>query len=240
MKTPVKQILLAASTAIICSAATAVAVTSATAPDRAAFPAAGEPEGGAFYTVANSVTPATDFTKAAESTINGVVSIKSFSTPRGYAQQGGGQGFFGDPFFEYFFGQPQQRQQPQQREKPREQQRGLGSGVIISKDGYIVTNNHVIDEAERLEVTLNDNRTFDATVIGADPTTDLALIKIDATDLPVIPMGDSEQLKVGEWVLAVGNPFGFTSTVTTGIVSAKSRSISGVSHSRPMGIESYI
>ena len=240
MKTPVKQILLAASTAIICSAATAVAVTSATAPDRSAFPAAGEPEGGAFYTVANSVTPATDFTKAAESTINGVVSIKSFSTPRGYAQQGGGQGFFGDPFFEYFFGQPQQRQQPQQREKPREQQRGLGSGVIISKDGYIVTNNHVIDEAERLEVTLNDNRPFDATVIGADPTTDLALIKIDATDLPVIPMGDSEQLKVGEWVLAVGNPFGFTSTVTTGIVSAKSRSISGVSHSRPMGIESYI
>lgn len=146
---------------------------------------------------------------------------------------------FNDPFFEYFFGSP--RSNPRQQEQaPREQQRGLGSGVIISPDGYIVTNNHVIDEAERLEITLNDNRTFDATVVGTDPSTDLALIKIDATGLPVIPMGDSEQLKVGEWVLAVGNPFGFTSTVTTGIVSAKSRSISSTSHTRPMGIESYI
>ena len=144
-----------------------------------------------------------------------------------------------DPFFEYVFGSP--RSNPRQQEQaPREQQRGLGSGVIISPDGYIVTNNHVIDEAERLEITLNDNRTFDATVVGTDPSTDLALIKIDATGLPVIPMGDSEQLKVGEWVLAVGNPFGFTSTVTTGIVSAKSRSISSTSHTRPMGIESYI
>ena len=111
--------------------------------------------------------------------------------------------------------------------------------MIISSDGYIVTNNHVIDEAERLEVTLNDNRTFDATVVGSDPTTDLALIKIDTKDLPVIPMGDSEALKVGEWVLAVGNPFGFTSTVTAGIVSAKGRSIGSGGHGR-MNIESYI
>ena len=236
MKTSMKYILMAAATAVVCSAVTAVTVNALTSDNIQAIASEQAPERGSFFTVANSVTPANDFTKAAESTINGVVSIKSFSTPRGYGQ-GGGQGFFGDPFLEYFFGQPQQRQ-PQQQ--PREQQRGLGSGVIISKDGYIVTNNHVIDEAERLEVTLNDNRTFDATVIGTDPSTDLALIKIDATELPVIPMGDSEGLKVGEWVLAVGNPFGFTSTVTTGIVSAKSRSISGVSHSRPMGIESYI
>ena len=112
--------------------------------------------------------------------------------------------------------------------------------MIISADGYIVTNNHVIDEADRLEVTLNDNRTFDATVVGSDASTDLALIKIEAKDLPVIPMGDSEALKVGEWVLAVGNPFGFTSTVTTGIVSAKGRSIGSQSHGGRMGIESYI
>ncbi len=189
----------------------------------------------------------TDFTKAAESTINGVVSIKSFATPRGYGyNRGGNQDMFNDPFFEFFFGSPNgsRRNQPQ-RQQPRneedaQQQLGLGSGVIISKDGYIVTNNHVIDGAERLEVTLNDNRTFNATVIGADPTTDLALIKIDENDLPVIPMGDSDALKVGEWVLAVGNPFGLTSTVTTGIVSAKARSISSATNGRRMGIESYI
>ena len=148
----------------------------------------------------------------AGSTINGVVSIKSYATPRGYSQGGNGGGFFNDPFLEYFFGNPgggNRRSQPRQQEQQRQQPSGLGSGVIISADGYIVTNNHVIDDAERLEVTLNDNRTFDATVIGADPTTDLALIKIDAADLPVIPMGDSESLKVGEWVLAVGNPFGY-------------------------------
>ena len=167
-----------------------------------------------------------------------MVSIKSYATPRGGYSQGGG-GFFNDPFFEYFFGNPGGSQRRQQQE-PKQQQMGLGSGVIISSDGYIVTNNHVIDDAERLEITLNDNRTFDATVIGADAMTDLALIKIDAKDLPVIPMGDSESLKVGEWVLAVGNPFGFTSTVTTGIVSAKARSIGSATHSRPMGIESYI
>lgn len=174
----------------------------------------------------------TDFTKAAESTVNGVVSIKSYATPRNSFD-----GYSIDPF-EFFFG-PQQRQ-PQQT--PKQQQTGLGSGVILSKDGYIVTNNHVIDGAEKLEVTLNDNRTFNATVIGADPITDLALIKVDADDLHVIPMGDSENLMVGEWVLAVGNPFGFTSTVTTGIVSAKARNISSLTHSptRAGSIESYI
>lgn len=193
-----------------------------------------------FYRVANPIPrEGADFTRAAESTINGVVSIKSYATPAGrYSSQR--NDFFSDPFFEYFFGTPRRQEQPRQPEQPRQQQLGLGSGVILSADGYIVTNNHVIDQAERLEVTLNDNRTFDATVIGTDATTDLALIKIEASDLPVISIGDSESLKVGEWVLAVGNPFGFTSTVTTGIVSAKGRSIAGITHSRPMGIESYI
>ena len=181
-----------------------------------------------------------DFTQAAESTVNGVVSVKSFATPRA-RQQYNQQDFFNDPFFEYFFGHPSTpRQQPRQQEKPSQRQVGLGSGVIISPDGYIVTNNHVIDGAERLEVTLNDNRNFNATVIGADPTTDIALIKIEAPDLHVIPMGDSENLKVGEWVLAVGNPFGFTSTVTAGIVSAKARNISTTTGMPSGGIESYI
>ena len=206
---------------------------------------------GSLFTVSQRNVTNTDFTEAAESTINGVVSIKSFVTPRnsyGYGNRGGGYDPFSDPFFEFFFGGSPRRQQPQQNDsdneskKAPEQQLGLGSGVILSSDGYIVTNNHVIDGAERLEVTLNDNTTYDATVIGSDPTTDLALIKIEAEDLPVIPVGNSDDLKVGEWVLAVGNPFGFTSTVTTGIVSAKARSISSVTHSRSnsMGIESYI
>ena len=187
-----------------------------------------------------------DFTNTAESTVNGVVSIKSYATPRARQQVnpwgGGGSDFFSDPFFEYFFGSPRQQQPRQQEpEAPKQRQIGLGSGVIISQDGYIVTNNHVIADAERLEVTLNDNRNFNAKVIGADPTTDLALIQIDAPDLHVIPMGDSEKLKVGEWVLAVGNPFGFTSTVTSGIVSAKARNISTTTGARGNGgIESYI
>lgn len=178
-----------------------------------------------------------DFTRAAESTINGVVSIKSYATPQ-VGNYGGSPYGFNDPFLEYFFGGGQRRQQ-QQRQNPREQQLGLGSGVILSQDGYLVTNNHVIKGAERLEITLNDNRTFDATVVGSDAATDLALLKIDATGLPVIPMGDSDDLKIGEWVLAVGNPFGFTSTVTAGIVSAKARSLSGARGGQ-MTIESYI
>ena len=186
-----------------------------------------------------------DFINASEQTVNGVVSVKSFATPQGrqaYGMQGDG-GYFDDPLFDFFFGNPgRRRQMPrQEQDQPKQQQLGLGSGVIISNDGYIVTNNHVIDGAERLEVTLNDNRNFEATVIGADPDTDLALIKIDAPDLHVIPMGNSEDLRVGEWVLAVGNPFGFTSTVTSGIVCAKARNIStSVGEPSRGGIESYI
>lgn len=241
-----KIILLAAGSAVLSSALTAGVMKEAlgSGDDFSAInnSAVTTTDAGSFYKASMSpAASATDFTQAAESTINGVVSIKSYVTPRGYSRQGQSQGgFFGDPFFEYFFGSPQRQQPQQQPQQPREQQLGLGSGVILSPDGYIVTNNHVIDEAERLEVTLNDNRTFDATVIGTDPSTDLALIKIDATDLPIIPMGDSERLKVGEWVLAVGNPFGFTSTVTTGIVSAKGRSIPSSNQHRQMGIESYI
>ena len=185
-----------------------------------------------------------DFTNAAEQTVNGVVSVKSYATPHSQQRGGyGGEEYFSDPFLEFFFGSPRRQQQPQRQpqEEAQPRQIGLGSGVIISADGYIVTNNHVIEKAEKLEVTLNDNRNFPATVIGADPLTDLALIKIEAPDLHVIPMGNSEDLHVGEWVLAVGNPFGFTSTVTTGIVSAKARNISTTTQSPSKGnIESYI
>ncbi|MDE6010478.1 MAG: trypsin-like peptidase domain-containing protein, partial [Muribaculaceae bacterium] len=114
----------------------------------------------------------------------------------------------------------------------------LGSGVIVSADGYIVTNNHVIDGAEKLEILLNDNSTYDARVIGTDAATDLALLKIDAKGLSPITFGDSEAVKIGEWVLAVGNPFGFNSTVTAGIVSAKARSLGN--NSGNLGIESFI
>lgn len=182
------------------------------------------------------------FITVAEKTVNGVVSVKSFASPRRGSYGGGYDDFFSDPFFEYFFGQPgRRRQTPDRQDEPQEQQLGLGSGVILSADGYIVTNNHVIDGAERLEVTLNDNRNFAATVIGTDEVTDLALIKIDATDLHLIPMGDSDSLRVGQWVLAVGNPFGFTSTVTSGIVSAKARNISTSTQTPGNGgIEAYI
>ncbi len=192
-----------------------------------------------------------DFTRAAEATVNSVVSIKSYVKParqRRSQEMGGFNPFEGDPFFEFFFGPSQPRQQrprskenEESKEEPQMRQSGLGSGVIIDSDGLIITNNHVIDGADRLEVTLNDNRSFDATVVGTDATTDLALIKIDADNLQAITMGDSENLRVGEWVLAVGNPFGFTSTVTAGIVSAKARNISSTTGYRSrQGIESYI
>ena len=185
----------------------------------------------------------TDFTEAAEKTVNEVVCIKSYQARRQNPYGGGGYDPFG--MFEYFFGQPQQRQQPQQRRQHQGEddlvQAGLGSGVIVSEDGYIVTNNHVIANADKLEILLNDNSTYEAEVIGTDEATDLALIKIDAKGLSPITFGDSEAVKIGEWVLAVGNPFGFTSTVTTGIVSAKARSLgTNSSNGGNLGIESFI
>lgn len=176
-----------------------------------------------------------DFTVVAENTINSVVSIKNLATVQ---QNPFGSGDF-DPF-EFFFGPgfgggQRRQQQPKAESKP--QPRGMGSGVVISADGYIVTNNHVIDGAEKIEVTLNDNRTFNATLVGTDDKTDIALLKINAKDLHPLTFGDSEALKVGEWVVAVGNPFGFNSTVTAGIVSAKAR---GLSEGSSMGIKAFI
>ncbi|MDE6717650.1 MAG: Do family serine endopeptidase [Muribaculaceae bacterium] len=195
-----------------------------------------------FIRTANTPAFETDFTVAAEKTVNAVVCIKSFTARQQnpYGNSGGMDPFGG--MFDFFFGNPQPRQQPRQQQPRNSEpvQSGLGSGVIISEDGYIVTNNHVIDGADRLEVLLNDNSTYDAKIIGTDEATDLALLKIDAKGLAPITFGDSETLKVGEWVLAVGNPFGFNSTVTTGIVSAKARSLGSNSHKSPMTIESFI
>ncbi|MGB3210668.1 MAG: DegQ family serine endoprotease [Desulforhopalus sp.] len=141
----------------------------------------------------------------------------------------GGQGqeeLFNHPFFDQFFGPQSRRQIP----KPREfTQRGQGSGFIISKDGFILTNNHVVEGADNIKVTLSDNRDFDAKVIGTDPQTDVALLKIeDPSNLPVLPLGNSANLEPGEWVIAIGNPFGLSQTVTVGVVSATGRSSVGI------------
>lgn len=128
--------------------------------------------------------------------------------------------FQGDPFFEEFFGQIMPPQQ--QRQVPR---RGKGSGFIINKDGYVLTNNHVIEGADKIKVTLMDGRSFDAEKVGQDPTFDLAIIKIKANGLPSLELGDSDNTEIGEWVVAIGNPYGLENTVTTGVISAKNRTL---------------
>ncbi len=157
-----------------------------------------------------------DLTYAAENAVYGVVNIEAtkevkVSTSRGY-----------DPFYE-FFGIPQQRQGD--RGSSTREQRSGGSGVIISEDGYIVTNNHVIEGATSLKVNLYNGRSYEGKIIGSDPTTDIALIKIEGSELPTIPFASSDELRLGEWVLAIGSPFDLRSTITAGIVSAKARQL---------------
>ena len=160
-----------------------------------------------FANLPGAINEALDFTYAAELTVHAVVHVKTESTiARTYR----------NPIYEFFYGQPYREEQPVV---------GFGSGVIISDDGYIVTNNHVIANSDKISVTLNDNREFKAELIGNDPSTDIALLKIDQDNLPFVRWGDSEKLRLGEWVLAVGNPFNLTSTVTAGIVSAKGRNL---------------
>lgn len=168
-----------------------------------------------------------DLTDAAEKSVHAVVHIKSTQNGRTRTVRRA------PDIYDFFFGDGTGREQTI-RTQPRV---GFGSGVILSKDGYIVTNNHVIADADEITVTLNDNRTYPARLVGADENTDLALVKIEGDEaLPYLTVGDSDSLKVGEWVLAVGNPFNLTSTVTAGIVSAKARSL-GVYNG---GIESFI
>lgn len=165
-----------------------------------------------------------DLTYAAENAVKAVVNIEATVTVAGRSMPR-------DPFFE-FFGYPEGY-----RQSPREARAG-GSGVIISEDGYIVTNNHVIDNATKLRVKLHDGRAFDAEIIGSDPATDVALIKIEASGLPTLPFGSSDELRLGEWVLAIGYPMELQSTITAGIVSAKARRLGALDNSG--GIESFI
>lgn len=172
------------------------------------------------------------FTYAAEKVMPSVVHIKSTVVRRNTSSQRNNvpdpfRDFFGDDFFS----------NPNQQRAPRPQV-GTGSGVIISTDGYIVTNNHVIDGAQDIEVSLSDNQSYKATLIGTDPSTDIALIKIDVEGLSAITLGNSDEVRVGEWVLAIGNPFNLNSTVTAGIVSAKARNINILRDQR--AIESFI
>ena len=179
-----------------------------------------------------------DFTLTAETVKDAVVHITSTQTHLANGQNPFGQqgSPFGNDFFERFFGpnQPFAPQPPQQGPA----RVGTGSGVIIRENGYIVTNNHVIENADDIEVALLDNRTYKATLVGTDPTTDLALLKIEDTDLPVVKLTDSDRVRVGQWVMAVGNPFNLNSTVTAGIVSAKGRSINILRNQS--AIESFI
>ncbi|HDP24095.1 MAG TPA: DegQ family serine endoprotease [Deltaproteobacteria bacterium] len=169
--------------------------------------------GKAFATIAREASPAVVFIKV-EKTVQSGPAI--------------GPSPFSDEFFRRFFGEPfPNRPMPSPRQRER-QVRGQGSGFIISPDGYILTNNHVVGEADRIQVKLLDGREFTAKVIGTDPPTDVAVIKIDAANLPVLAIGDSDTLEVGEWVLALGNPFGLSHTLTAGIVSALGRTSVGI------------
>ena len=174
-----------------------------------------------------------DLTYAAENAVNSVVYIKVTTNGRTetvqYRDPFGFEDFFGD-----FFGRGNGGNQQRKIQTPK--RTGAGSGVILTEDGYIVTNNHVVQDADEMTVKLNDNREYKARIIGLDKTTDLALIKIEAQGLPAIKVANSDNLKLGEWVLAIGNPFSLTSTVTAGIVSAKARSLGAT----PGSIESFI
>lgn len=186
---------------------------------------------------ASAAVPAqpVDLTYAAEKSLPSVVHILSTKNSKVQTvevQSDPFSDFFSDPFG--FFGNPQGNGGKQKRSVRTPKQQGSGSGVIISTDGYIVTNNHVVADADELTVTLNDNKEYSARIVGTDKTTDLALIKIDGKNLPAITIANSEDIKVGEWVLAVGNPFNLTNTVTAGIVSAKGRSL------YQNGVESFI
>ena len=211
---------------VVLAAATAFGVVKASAPTSAGVDGQSVvySDGTQFRTVNLAQTDYPDLTFAAESAVDAVVYVKvTVQTEDRYSQL--------DPFLRYFFGFG--------NSVPREQQ-GSGSGVIIRPDGYIVTNNHVVANATKVEVTLNNNATYEASVVGTDAATDVALLKVDAEGLPTIPLGDSDRLRLGEWVLAIGSPLGesLRGTITAGIVSAKGRSMP--SNSQEFKIESFI
>jgi len=171
------------------------------------------------YETSSAAAENTDFTAIAEKSIHAVVHVKNLSVVTTNS----------NPLYEFFYGQSRGSER---------QVVGSGSGVIISSDGHIITNNHVIQGAKKLEVTLNNKETYEAEIVGVDESSDIALLKIDKDDLPYLAFGDSDNLRVGEWVLAVGNPFNLTSTVTAGIVSAKARDINIMNNNKK--VESFI
>ena len=201
-----KSFITVAASAIV-AGLTAFGVVKACVPGEMSGSSVIPTDGSAYRTVNLSQSDYPDFTYAAESAVDAVVYVKVT-----ILQQ---QSYNVDPFFRFFFGD---QATPQSRE-----QQVSGSGVIIRSDGYIVTNNHVVEGATKVEVTLNNNKTYPATVIGTDPATDVAIIKIEADGLPVVPFGDSDQLRLGQWVIAIGSPYDLRSTITAGIVSAKGR-----------------
>ncbi len=211
---------------VLLSTLAAFAITKATTP--ASVPQDSfNTSGAAMYRTVNlAQTDYPDFTFAAESAVDAVVYVEvSVKSTQNYQI---------NPFFEFFFGD---QGAPQSRDRVR---KGSGSGVIIRSDGYIVTNNHVVADASEVKVTLNNNKSYPATVIGTDPATDVALIKIDAEGLPIVEFEDSDKLRLGEWVLAIGSPLGeeLRSTITAGIVSAKGRSMPN--YTGEFKIESFI
>ena len=219
-----KKVILITLLSALAGGLTAYAVARSIVPEEMIV--AEQTSGGAsvFRTVNLSHDKWPDFTYAAESAVDAVVYVKvTSSQPMRQAPSS---------IFDFFFGLPQQGA-PQQREKV-----GSGSGVIIREDGYIVTNNHVIEGADKIEITLNNNQKYPATLVGTDPATDVALLKIDANGLPVVPFGDSDKLRLGEWVIAIGSPYDLRSTITAGIVSAKGRSMPN--YTGEFKIESFI
>ena len=212
---------------VLLSGATALAIVKTSEPAQTISAPSEAVSGAQYRTVNLSQSEYPDFTYAAESAVDAVVYVKVKIKTSYQSQQI-------DPFFRFFFGD-QYDSQPRERE-----QQGSGSGVIIRADGYIVTNNHVVENATTVEVTLNNNKTYEAKIIGTDPATDVALIKIEADGLPTLELADSDKLRLGEWVLAIGSPLGeqLRSTITAGIVSAKGRSMP--SYDGQFKIESFI
>ena len=184
-----------------------------------------------IYDTTDVVVPeGLNFIYTSKKTTPAVVHIRTTFEGRSYGNRNPFEDMFRDFFGERY----------NQREREMPQRRGSGSGVIMTKDGYIITNNHVIENASEVEVLLNDNRTFIASIEGTDPTTDIAVLKIDAENLSTVEFGNSDYVEIGEWVLAVGSPFEFRSTVTAGIVSAKARNIGILRDRNNLQIEAFI
>jgi len=226
-----KKVILTAVLAALVGGVTAYAVAKETIDSKTVETVVTSPDGSSYRTVNLNLSDYPDFTYAAESAVDAVVYVKVTVQVQQQQMPGSIFDFFG------LFGMPgtQGGQYPNGGMRERV---GSGSGVIIRPDGYIVTNNHVVGNASKIEVTLNNNQKYQASLVGADPATDVAIIKIDAGNLPTVPFADSDKLRLGEWVLAIGSPYELRSTITAGIVSAKGRSMP--SNGEEMKIESFI